>query len=330
MEENKDMIVVDGSNLKCYKRTSSPVDVVKLLEDGIFEIRGVQVMLDTDVAVLFNKLVKNLNEKYKAKKSLLFPNDSYAFMLTDEEESNLKSKISTSRSHGGKRKNHVVFTKKGIKQFTVAFASKEIKALSVPIADEMERMEHEVHLLKAERVKLMESTFNEAKLMIEQNKELLDYASDAMSVDYFNEVKVADAAKILKSIGIDTIRNEDTKEKTLFKLLLDAEYIRNNIVYSTSRGRNIKKGYYAVNSKVMSGWLKEKELSSEAEEHGGEPTVLITKKLMFRIYNKYKDENGVGHKTKKQIASLFESVAQLRLLGTGPLGVESDDNISLI
>lgn len=72
------------------------IEKVKI-ENLIYEIRGVEVMLDSDLARLYeckngtkevNQAVKNNIDK--------FP-ERYCFQLTDEEYKNLRSKILTSR-----------------------------------------------------------------------------------------------------------------------------------------------------------------------------------------------------------------------------------------
>ena len=77
-------------------------------------------MLDSDLAVIYGVTAKRLNEQLKRNRPR-FPDD-FAFQLTVQEFTNLKSQIATSSlrsqfvtssSHGGKRKLPWVFTEHG-------------------------------------------------------------------------------------------------------------------------------------------------------------------------------------------------------------------------
>ena len=77
----------------------------------IYTIRGQQVMLDHDLAVLYGYDVKRLNEQVKRNINR-FPED-FMFQITQEELTNLKSQFATS-SWGGVRKLPFAFTEQGI------------------------------------------------------------------------------------------------------------------------------------------------------------------------------------------------------------------------
>lgn len=77
----------------------------------IYLIRGCKVMLDVDLAELYQVSTKRLNEQVKRNASR-FPED-FAFLLTDRELSNLKSQIATA-SWGGRRTLPWAFTEQGV------------------------------------------------------------------------------------------------------------------------------------------------------------------------------------------------------------------------
>ena len=64
------------------------------IENMIYEIRGKKVMLDSDLAKLYNVETKRINEAVKNNPDK-FPDDFY-FEVTDNELENLRSKFSTS------------------------------------------------------------------------------------------------------------------------------------------------------------------------------------------------------------------------------------------
>lgn len=81
------------------------------IENRIFTIRGVQVMLDEDLAEIYGIPTGRLNEQVKRNVDR-FPTD-FMFQLSKEEWENLKSQNGIS-SWGGRRKLPLVFTEQGV------------------------------------------------------------------------------------------------------------------------------------------------------------------------------------------------------------------------
>jgi hypothetical protein len=81
------------------------------LDRMIHEFRGQRVMLDSDLAQVYGVALKRLNEQVRRNMDR-FPRD-FAFQLDAQEFANLKSRIATSRSHGGRRTLPWVFTEHG-------------------------------------------------------------------------------------------------------------------------------------------------------------------------------------------------------------------------
>lgn len=97
------------------------IDVIEYdidnIKNLIYTIRGQQVMLDSDVAMLYHYETKNINKAMKRNKDR-FPED-FCFQLTNEEVENLKfhfgtSSLKTENSYGGRRKLPYVYTEQGI------------------------------------------------------------------------------------------------------------------------------------------------------------------------------------------------------------------------
>jgi hypothetical protein len=84
---------------------------VASIESAIYLIRGRRVMLDSDLAAVYGVTTKRLNEQLRRNRSR-FPSD-FAFQLTVEELTNLRSQIATSSFHGGPRYRPWVFTEHG-------------------------------------------------------------------------------------------------------------------------------------------------------------------------------------------------------------------------
>ena len=76
------------------------------VEDMIYEIDGKEVMLDSDLAKLYDVETKRINEAVKNNPDK-FP-ERYILRLSEKQYLLLKSKFSTSK--GGSRKGHTAFT----------------------------------------------------------------------------------------------------------------------------------------------------------------------------------------------------------------------------
>lgn len=84
---------------------------IAVIQNKIYEIRGQKVMLDKDLAELYQVEVRVLNQSVK-RNIKRFPPD-FMFQLSEDEWGNLKSQFVTS-SWGGTRKLPFAFTEQGL------------------------------------------------------------------------------------------------------------------------------------------------------------------------------------------------------------------------
>ena len=98
------------------------------IHQKIYEIRGFKVMLDFDLAELFEIETKYLKRSVRNNFDR-FPND-FLFELSKEEFENLRCNISTS-NHGGIRYLPFAFTEQGVSMLSSVLKSK--KAIDVNI-----------------------------------------------------------------------------------------------------------------------------------------------------------------------------------------------------
>ena len=114
------------------------------IEKLIYEIRGKQVMLDSDLAKLYeckngtkevNQAVKNNLDK--------FP-ERFSWILTNQEYYDLKSKILTSNhnNYGGRRYNPRVFTEQGVAMLATILKSNIATQVSINIMDAFAAIRH--------------------------------------------------------------------------------------------------------------------------------------------------------------------------------------------
>ncbi len=104
--------------------------VIEDINSKIYTIRGVQVMIDRDLAGLYQVETKRINEAVKNNKDK-FPDDFY-FELTNIEFDNLQSKLSTA-NYSKVRTNPKVFTEQGIYMLATILKSKVASNITVSI-----------------------------------------------------------------------------------------------------------------------------------------------------------------------------------------------------
>ena len=100
------------------------------IEPLIYQVRGYQVMLDSDLARLYGVDTRRLNEQVKRNLER-FPED-FMFQLSKEEVQNLMSQFATS-SWGGTRKQPYAFTENGVAMLSSVLRSKTAIEVNIRI-----------------------------------------------------------------------------------------------------------------------------------------------------------------------------------------------------
>ena len=95
------------------------------IKNLIYTVRGKQVMLDSDVAMLYNYDTKRINETVKRNISR-FP-ERYCFQLTERETKKMRSQFATAYDNNGIYRNKkylpYVFTEQGIAMLSALLKS---------------------------------------------------------------------------------------------------------------------------------------------------------------------------------------------------------------
>ena len=113
------------------------------IDDMIYEVRGVQVMLDSDLAELYQVETKRINEAVKNNPDK-FP-ERFSFVLDDFEKKNLWSKFSTANISNMSRVNPRVFTEQGVYMLATILKSKVATKVSIAIMDAFVKMRHYIN-----------------------------------------------------------------------------------------------------------------------------------------------------------------------------------------
>lgn len=124
MLEEKEALVVD----------------TRTIAEKIYTIRGLQVMLDSDLAELYGYEVKRLNEQVR-RNIKRFPED-FMFQLNDDEVSDLWSQFATANIKTMSRSNPFVFTEQGVNMLAAVLKSEIAIKQSIMIMRAFKEMRH--------------------------------------------------------------------------------------------------------------------------------------------------------------------------------------------
>ena len=110
---------------------------VEDIKSLIYTVRGKQVMLDSDVAMLYHYETRKINQTVK-RNMARFP-ERFCFQLNQEEAENLRSQIVTSslekENYGGRRYLPYVFTEQGIAMLSGLLRNEIAIKVSINIMD---------------------------------------------------------------------------------------------------------------------------------------------------------------------------------------------------
>ena len=147
----------------------------EVITSKIYLIRGKNVMLDQDLAELYDVETKRLNEQVKRNHNR-FPDD-FMFHLNNEEFAILRSQFATS-SWGGRRTNPYAFTEYGVLMLSSVLNSDraiKVNIRIIRIFSEMRKMlsNHQEILIKIDKIQQQLSEHdNRILLIFEYIKEL--------------------------------------------------------------------------------------------------------------------------------------------------------------
>lgn len=148
------------------------------IEDLVYEVRGVEVMLDSDLAMLYEVETKRINEAVKNNLDK-FP-ERISWKLTKDEANNLRSQFATSseeNNYGGRRYLPRVFTEQGIYMLATILKSSVATKVSIAIMDTFVKMRHYINYNKymlPNRILLLEDKVDNNTKRINQLFDMFD------------------------------------------------------------------------------------------------------------------------------------------------------------
>lgn len=112
---------------------------IEIIENKIFIIRGLKVMLDRDLAALYEVETKDLNRAVK-RNIERFP-EKFMFQLTNEEWGNLRCQfVTTNKKVSMIRSNPYVFTEHGTLMLSSVLNSKRAINVSIQIIEVFDKL----------------------------------------------------------------------------------------------------------------------------------------------------------------------------------------------
>ena len=158
--------------MEIKKKLTLPDEIVM---EKIHLIQGKKVMLDEDLAELYDVETKRLNEQIK-RNIARFPED-FMFQLSQKEFDNLKSQFATS-SWGGRRKLPYAFTEQGVAMLSGVLHSE--RAIKVNI-----------HIMRV---------FSQMREILASHKELLKKLEDLEKKDIEQDDKIMIILEYIKQL----------------------------------------------------------------------------------------------------------------------------------
>ena len=219
----------------------SVISIEKInIENIIYEIRGKQVMLDSDIAKLYKckNGTKEINQAVK-NNPLKFP-ERFAFRIGEDEYNLLKSNFLTSK--GGSRKGHTVFTEQGVAMLATIIKTSVAIETSIKIMDAFVSMRHyisnslinqkyynDMTIRHDYEIRLLQESFDK----LEDNREVNEIYFDGKIYDAYS--KILDIFKEAKEELIIVDRYSD---KTILDIIKN---LKCKVIIITSSKSNLNK-----------------------------------------------------------------------------------------
>jgi hypothetical protein len=245
-------------------------EVVKYnIENKILTIRDKQVMLDSDLAELYQVETKRINEAVKRNPEK-FPDD-LMFELSDKEYEILKSQNATS-SWGGRRNKPKVFTEQGVYMLATVLKSKVATDVTLSIMRTFTKMKHFLSqnanlFAKIDAIEKRQISYEiTTDKKIEKIFNLIEDKSIKPTQGIFFDGQIFDAYKfvsdLIKSAKKEIILIDNYIDETILTLFSKNQNIQ-TIIYTKIISKQLKLDLQKYNSQYKPIKIKRLELSHD-------------------------------------------------------------------
>jgi len=276
----------------------------KTIIDSIYSIRSMQIMIDEELAQMYDVTVKRLNEQVKRNIDR-FP-EKFRFQLTEEEYEKLKSQIDSSNKNSlrsqiatlekgrGKHRKYLpyVFTEQGVSMLSAVLRSETAVKVSIQIMDTFVEM-RKFLATNAQVFKRLENV--ETKLLTQQitsdekfNKifKALEDKSIIPKQGIFYNGQVFDAytliADIIRSAKKSTILIDNYVDDTTLKLFTKQRKNVTTTIYTKTISKTLKQDLEKYN-----GQYKRIEIKNLKTSH--DRFLIIDEKIIYHFGASLKD-----------------------------------------
>ncbi len=261
--------------------------VLKEIKNKIYTIRGVQVILDSDLAEFYQVETKRLNEQVK-RNILRFP-ESFCFQLRENEYQNLKSQFATSSlGYGGKRKLPLVFTEAGVAMLAGVLKSRIAIQISIQIINTFISLRKifNSNILIDQRLSNIERKHFTYDENFEKIFTLLENPDAKRKQGVFYDSQIFDShvfiSDLIKSAKKEIILLDNYIDETTLFLFNKREKEVKVIIYTKNLTENLKQDLEKYNSQYEKIEIKEFTLSHDR-------FLIIDKKEIYHIGASLKD-----------------------------------------
>ena len=197
------------------------------LKDRIYQVRGVSVMLDSDLSKIYGVETKVFNQAV-SRNIERFP-EQFRFQLTQSEFENLRSQNVTSSSHGGRRYLPFAFSEQGVAMLSAVLKSQAAVQISIQVIDAFVEMRKFLLLNESliTRIQRLESrqTFIETKIeeKFEAIFSALEESTPVQKQGIFYDGQIFDAylfiSKLIRSARKSIIVVDNYIDESIFEHL---------------------------------------------------------------------------------------------------------------
>lgn len=257
------------------------------IKNLIYTIRDRQVMLDTDLASLYQVETKNLNRAVK-RNIERFP-ESFCFQLTEQETENLRFQIGTSSlNHGGRRYLPMVFSESGIAMASAVLRSDIAIKVSIEIMNAFVEMRKTImsHAALFRRLDRVEVKQVEADLKFEEIFKALEGGKLQSDKGVFYDGQIFDAytfvSDVIRSAERSIILIDNYVDDTVLTLLGKRKDHVFATIYTKSIGNQLQLDLQKYNSQYPA-------IDVQVFNHAHDRFLLIDSTELYHIGASLKD-----------------------------------------
>lgn len=229
------------------------------LQDKIHTIRGLAVMLDRDLAVLYDVETKRINEAVRNNQDKFL--DDFYFELNNDEFDILRSKVSTT-NFAKTRTNPKVFTEQGIYMLATILKSRIASQVTVSIIRVFANMRQLIsqNIITYERFERIEQRLSLHDKNFDKLFEALEDKTKKPDEGIFFDGQIYDAYAfindLLKSAKSEIVLIDNYIDDTVFTLFSKYQNLKIKI-YTQTISKQLRLDYQKYNSQYKNIELKE-------------------------------------------------------------------------